>query len=189
MTFSRRSRAKTHGCSCIGNLAQAAGWLDGSRVRREFSRPVLGEAEGESPSAYSPDRAGVGERQDRHRPALDLSSATTSRSAAPGRPPRSSTTRATGGASIRRRTSPATPAFCRRTPTTATTSSISRTGSPAPIREAACWEDPATRATSAGRRCLRMSAGGGRMSGPRIRDRPSRRRERKMQRFKSARSA
>ena len=60
---------------------------------------------------------------------------------------------------------------------------------PAPIREAACWEDPATRATSAGRRCLRMSAGGGRMSGPRIRDRPSRRRERKMQRFKSARSA
>jgi len=48
----------------------------------------------------------------------------------PGRRPRSSITRATGAASIRRRISRSTPASCRRTPTTATTSSISGTASP-----------------------------------------------------------
>ena len=51
-------------------------------MRREFSRPVLGEAEGESPSAYSPDGAGAGQGQDGHRPGLDLRPRRPSRSAA-----------------------------------------------------------------------------------------------------------
>src|SRR5271166_1308348 len=56
--------------------------------------------------------------------------ATTSRSAAPGRPRRSSITRATAGASIRRLIWRATPGSCKRTLMTATTSCIWRTGSP-----------------------------------------------------------
>src|SRR5271168_3895478 len=56
---------------------------------------------------------------------------TISHSAAPARRPRSSTTRAIGAASIRRRISLATPASCRPTPTTATTGSIWRTANPA----------------------------------------------------------
>ena len=56
--------------------------------------------------------------------------ATIGRSAAPGRPPRSSITRAIVAANIRRRIWRDIPASCKQTPMTATTSCISQTGSP-----------------------------------------------------------
>ena len=102
MTFSRRLRAKTHGSSCIGNLAQVAGWLDGSRVRREsharfWERPRV--------KAPRPTRPTV--------PVLAKGKTDTGRLwiyvrddepfGGAGPRPRSSTTRATGAASIRRR--------------------------------------------------------------------------------------
>ena len=86
-------------------------------------------------------------------------SAMTRRSAAPGRPLQSSTTRATGGASIRRRIWLAMPASFRPTPTTATTGSISRTASPARsgrrragrMRGASSSSSPTSRRTRAAR--------------------------------------
>ena len=114
----------------LSTMADAVGAVSTALdpLRRLDRGPCHG---GRAPARRRHDRAGAGQRQDRHRPALDLRPRRCSRSAAPGRRPRSSITRATGGASIRRRISRATPASCRRTPTTATTSSISRTASPA----------------------------------------------------------
>ena len=63
--------------------------------------------------------------------------------------------------------------------------------SPPSVNLASPTRHPAGRRarSSPGRRCRRMSAGDGRTIGLRIRDQQSRRRERKLQRFKSARSA
>ena len=84
----------------------------------------------------------LAKRQDRHPDGSGSTSATTSRSAAPGRPPRSSIIRATGAASIRRAAS----CWIRRDPRRRTHYDgysnkllICADRKPGPIREAACW--------------------------------------------------
>ena len=118
----------------LGASGGLASWEPGEA---RVSRPVLGEAEGESPSATRPTV-----------PVLAKGKTVTGRLwiyvrddqpfGGAGRPPRSSITRTIGGASIRRRISRVTPASCRPTPMRLQRLYL-EDRQPAPVREAACW--------------------------------------------------
>ena len=115
-------------------------------------------------------RAGAGQGQDRHRPALDLCPRRPPLRRSGARPRRSSTSRPTGGASIPNGISPAGKASSRPMPMPATTTSIAPTAQPGPITERALLGPCAAQVLRAGRHRRQRPQG----QDSRRRSRPSR---------------